>query len=369
MERIRCFAVSIVAAMVGSASGQPTEPVYTETAADCTTADNRVTNADGEFRWFVDPGCDIYAIDLYERPTTQEYQEVGDFYGAKEAFEYLDIVRARHGFDSRFFYVAIELFGRDHLTPDGGSDERGMIERYGFRFSTNPDGRNGLLVVADQPEVKNEPNTEYGPLGTFAYRDTDGDVGGADRDGPTGLEVSKSENPDEADGLNGYDSVVVSDGRTDDETVVVWVRLSPTNDRVVEFAIDYRALGYSTQYMETLRYLDFETMKGGPKDPQNYLWNDRYTQEEAGSPNEGEGGLSEFGTVGLENIYECDTVRADLAACPPDLDGNGVVDTRDLLVFLNAWATQAPVADWDGNQMIDTRDLLAYLNDWSDGCP
>ncbi len=367
MKRMKCGAVTLVLLGAGVAVGQPSHPVYTDAVLDCTTADNRVTNSDGELRWYVDAGCDIYQIDLYERPTTQEYEVVGEFYGAKEAFEYLDIERARHGFDSRYLYVAIDLFGRYHLTSDGGRDEKGLIERYGFRFSTDPDGRYGLLVVADQPEVKNEPNTRYGPLGTFAYLDTDGDVGGADRDGPTGLTVTKSDNPDEESGMNGFDRVVVSDGEGD-RGVVLWVRLDPTDDTVVEFALDYVAMGYTTEDIRSLRYLDFEAIKGGPKDPQNYLWNDKYTKEEAGSPNKGQNGLSEFGTNGLENVYECDTVRAVLG-CRADIDGNGVADTRDVLAFLNAWNGGDPLGDWDGNGVIDSRDLLAFLNEWVAGCP
>ncbi len=360
----------------GAAWAQPSSPVYTNSVQDCTTADNRITGPGGEFWWFVDAGCDRYQIDVYERPTTQEYQNVYERYAAKEAFEYLDITRARHGFDDRFLYIAIDLFGRDHLTSDGDRDEKGMIERYGFRFSTDPDGRNGLLVVSDQPEVKNEPNTRYGPLGTFAYRDTNRDVGGAARSGPTGLNVTKSDNPNEESGMNGYDQVVISDGRMENEQVVLWVRLSPTDDTIVEFALDYRAMGYTTQYMQNLRYLDFEAIKGGPKDPQNYLWNDKYTKEEAGSPNKGQNGRSEFGTVGLQNIYECDTVRADLTGCYADCDqatGPGVLDIFDFLCFGNRFSSNDPYAcncdTSTGQNVCDIFDYICFQNAFAAGCP
>lgn len=55
-------------------------------------------------------------------------------------------------------------------------------------------------------------------------------------------------------------------------------------------------------------------------------------------------------------------------SCPPDVNGDGQVDTRDLLLFLNLWASDAPESDWDGNGAIDTRDVLAYLNDWVADC-
>jgi len=56
------------------------------------------------------------------------------------------------------------------------------------------------------------------------------------------------------------------------------------------------------------------------------------------------------------------------ASCPADFDGNGVVDTRDVLAFLNAWTTQDPRADFNGDGAIDTRDVLAFLNAWTAGC-
>ncbi len=301
---------SAIALVAAAAQAQPPNPRYQLSFDDCVTSDNRFVGQDGQFQWDVDAGCDIYQVDLYERPTTQTFKLANGRFGAFECFEYLDIVQAKVGMDSRFLYVSIDLFGRDHLTSDGSRIEKGLVERYGFRMSTDPDGRYGLLVVADQPEVKNEPNTVFGPLGTFAHIDTNGDVGGADREGPTGLSVTKSDNPDEADGLNGYDTVLISDGRIGgDGPRVLWVRLNPRDNTVVEIALDYRTLGISQQQLRRMRYLEFEAIKGGPKDPQNYLWNDKYTKREAGSPNRGRNGLSEFGTQGCENIYEVDTAR------------------------------------------------------------
>ena len=54
--------------------------------------------------------------------------------------------------------------------------------------------------------------------------------------------------------------------------------------------------------------------------------------------------------------------------CPPDLNGDGLVNTQDFVAFLNAWASRDPLADWDENGVIDTRDFVAYLNDWAAGC-
>jgi len=57
-----------------------------------------------------------------------------------------------------------------------------------------------------------------------------------------------------------------------------------------------------------------------------------------------------------------------LGPCPTDFNGDGVMDTRDMIAFLNAWASGDPRADWDQSGTIDTQDVLAFLNDWAAGC-
>jgi len=52
--------------------------------------------------------------------------------------------------------------------------------------------------------------------------------------------------------------------------------------------------------------------------------------------------------------------------CPADFDGDGDVDTADLLFLLGAWGT--PNGDVDGDNDTDTADLLALLAAWGD-CP
>jgi hypothetical protein len=55
-------------------------------------------------------------------------------------------------------------------------------------------------------------------------------------------------------------------------------------------------------------------------------------------------------------------------SCSADFNGDGSVDTRDVLAFLNAWTQQDPASDCDGNGAIDTRDVLCFLNVWTAGC-
>jgi len=55
-------------------------------------------------------------------------------------------------------------------------------------------------------------------------------------------------------------------------------------------------------------------------------------------------------------------------SCPADFNGDGTVNTLDVLAFLNAWAAGDSSADFDDNGAIDTRDVLAFLNAWTAGC-
>ncbi len=54
--------------------------------------------------------------------------------------------------------------------------------------------------------------------------------------------------------------------------------------------------------------------------------------------------------------------------CAADLNGDGEVNTQDVLLFLNLWVAEDGAADWDGNGVVDTRDVLAFLNEWAAGC-
>ncbi|MBK7403355.1 MAG: hypothetical protein IPJ41_01655 [Phycisphaerales bacterium] len=64
------------------------------------------------------------------------------------------------------------------------------------------------------------------------------------------------------------------------------------------------------------------------------------------------------------------TIVASGAApsCIADFNHDGLVDTRDVLAFLNAWNALDSSSDCDGNNLIDTRDVLCFLNAWNAGC-
>lgn len=56
------------------------------------------------------------------------------------------------------------------------------------------------------------------------------------------------------------------------------------------------------------------------------------------------------------------------ASCPADFNGDGDLNTLDVLAFLNAWNADDPRADFNGDGEINTLDVLAFLNAWNAGC-
>jgi hypothetical protein len=313
-------------------------PVYSESISDAVTIDNALNATSNKVVWTIDPGADDYQTDSYERPVAQTFEVRGlagggQAFAAKEYFSNLDIAEARSGLDGQYLYLSIKMAGLDKWTEDGKRTHEGLAYRYGFRLARSEDGGGGYLVTSDQPSFK--VGTNWSGLGTFIHHDFNGDVGG------TGRDVTKQDRAAEVQG-NGYENVVASDGRAAGRQVV-WVRVDPTDPTTVEFALDYAALGLAAEEVAAPAYLEFEANKG-LKDPANYLWNDEYTKSEAGSPYRAETGdrsKSEFGTQGLGNIYELDTLRGE--APPPtfatlsgsvyeDLNFNGTLDGNDLAI-------------------------------------
>lgn len=54
--------------------------------------------------------------------------------------------------------------------------------------------------------------------------------------------------------------------------------------------------------------------------------------------------------------------------CEADFDGDGTVNTLDVLAFLSAWGVGDPEADVNGDGQINTLDVLTFLNIWNTGC-
>lgn len=55
--------------------------------------------------------------------------------------------------------------------------------------------------------------------------------------------------------------------------------------------------------------------------------------------------------------------------CLADWNADGGVDSRDVLAFLNDWASGDGRADINGDGQVNSQDVLAFLNAWTAGCP
>lgn len=75
----------------------------------------------------------------------------------------------------------------------------------------------------------------------------------------------------------------------------------------------------------------------------------------------GSGSIVEAGVddIGLR-VYGCESR-------PGDYNGDGDVNTLDVLDFLNDWNAGDPKADWNNDGSINTQDVLSFLNDWNQG--
>jgi hypothetical protein len=66
-----------------------------------------------------------------------------------------------------------------------------------------------------------------------------------------------------------------------------------------------------------------------------------------------------FGNGGRTYAYETDSCS------DADFNGDGDVNTQDVLAFLNAWNNQDPASDCNGDGDVNTQDVLCFLNVWN----
>ncbi len=62
------------------------------------------------------------------------------------------------------------------------------------------------------------------------------------------------------------------------------------------------------------------------------------------------------------------TFEAAGPTCPPDLNGDGVVDADDFFLFLSLFAAGDPIADFNNDGVIDADDFFAFLSAFAAGC-
>jgi hypothetical protein len=100
-------------------------------------------------------------------------------------------------------------------------------------------------------------------------------------------------------------------------------------------------------------YIEFLRDENTTNDTGQVMY-DAWVAQGMGPPEE-----MDFASIVVEGSEEC---RADF-------NGDGTVNTLDMLAFLNAWAAGDSSADINDDGAVNTLDVLAYLNMWAAGCP
>jgi|GEM_PF-3291445 len=73
--------------------------------------------------------------------------------------------------------------------------------------------------------------------------------------------------------------------------------------------------------------------------------------------------------AGFSITYEATRVLLSIGdPCIADFNGDGIVNTQDVIRFLNAWASGNSTADINGDGVVNSLDFIAYLNLWVAGC-
>ncbi len=316
------FIILLISTLFLSTQWSFSDPAYTSSFNDYITGDNQFEDSDGNHHWFVNTGADSYSNDSYERPTIQNYEnhslttKVGsDSELAGKAindqiystvsndasyFGYLDIVEGRYGYDDTKMYFAIEVFSNNKVGQNGGPGtfDFGESMVYNIRISDHESGKGGLMLQAENPK---DLTGTFDTKESSVYFDNDGDVSG------TGITNVN-------EGGNGYETKPIADGQYDngDEKVTVLrtrkITSTDTGRPVVEFEFDYATFNeefddydITPTLLDSLQFTATRGLKGSP----DYLYNDKYTLDQAGTPYDDSAG-------DMENIYELDTLSASV---------------------------------------------------------
>jgi hypothetical protein len=192
------------------------------------------------------PYGDSYNINLFERPFTPTEMNY---------LPALDINTFQLSEDANWYYISIDLIGGDP------NDEMGIS--FGVELDTDHDGYGDYLVWAQPP---------YGPdwlaETVQVYQDTNHDTGGA-----------SAEKSDAVYPGTGYDKLIFDRGQGDDKDLA-WARANPQVSAAIQIAFKRSLAGNA--------FMWGVWADAGLRDPALFNYNDRYLEEQAGSPEKSE---------------------------------------------------------------------------------
>ena len=191
------------------------------------------------------PYGDSYDSYRLERPFTQDMTYIID----------MDIASYNVSLTEKWIYVSIELVGSDP------NNEIGI--HYGVELDTNGDGFGEYLIWSNPPYFP-----EWSTDGVQVFADKNRDTGG--------LSAEFSDAPVNGDG---YETLVFDSGYGDDLNLA-WIRVNGGRYATIQFAFKQTLAGSS--------FLLGVLSDAGLKDVTRMFYNDRFTEEEAGSPEKSE---------------------------------------------------------------------------------
>lgn len=191
-------------------------------------------------------GGDRFTFGQFERPFNSQKMDV--------YFPELDIVDTLVMRDQTWIFGTIQVNGFDQNA--GG--------KYALEFDVDRDGRGDYLVIASNPA-----STEWTMVGVQIFSDENNDVGDAS---PLFADESSVD--------DGFETLIFDQGMGED-VESAFVRISPNNPNVVEFAVKQTVLGSPYSFMVN--------MWAGTSllDPALFDLNDAYSHEQAGAANPG----------------------------------------------------------------------------------
>lgn len=187
------------------------------------------------------PYGDTYAINRFERPFLQDMTYIPD----------LDIFSFNVSQDESWYYVSIEMIGTDPNNPLG--------IHYGVELDLDRDGF-GDYIIWGNPLY----NPQWTTDGIQVFFDKNHDTGG--------LAANRSDAPLTGDG---YETLIFDSGKGNNPDLA-WVRVNAGQHATVQFAFGKSLVGKS--------FMVGVVADAGLKDVSKYDYNDRFSDEEAGSP-------------------------------------------------------------------------------------
>jgi hypothetical protein len=186
---------------------------------------------------------DQYKANILERPFTADdmvYQGT------------IDIIRVNlkvgPTWTYAIIYLAVDL-------PESGT------MKYGLEIDLDENGRGDLLIQTGVPR-----SIDWSVNDVQVYQDLDEDVGGK----------TPMKNDEPVEGLNGYESLLFNSGEGGDPDLI-WVRRNPDDSKSLQIAYKTDLIGY-TGYLWSA-WADDGLLAIDYRD-----YNDRFTEESAGSP-------------------------------------------------------------------------------------